>query len=231
MTQELVVREEHTEISLLEGDSPAARVVFAQATAQALAPVIEKHKLYAMIPSKQGPRKHVMFEGWQVLGQMLGVFPITVWTRPLSDGYEARVEARTLSGALVGAAEGQCTRSEKTWADRDDFALRSMAQTRAGSKALASCLRFIVTLAGYEGTPAEEMPRDHPQAWKPEPQGDAPNCGECNGIMEWRYGVKNGRKWQAWMCPDYKTTKHQSVFVGVVEEVPERDSESEEPYS
>jgi hypothetical protein len=48
---------------------------------------------------------------------MLGVFPVCVWTRPLERdgqqfGWEARVEARTRSGELVGAAESQCTRDE-----------------------------------------------------------------------------------------------------------------------
>jgi hypothetical protein len=33
-----------------------------------------------------------------------------------------------------------------------------MAQTRAVSKALRGPLGFVVTLAGYEATPAEEMP-------------------------------------------------------------------------
>jgi hypothetical protein len=35
-----------------------------------------------------------------------------------------------------------------------------MAQTRAMAKALRSVLGFIVVLAGYQATPADEMPRD-----------------------------------------------------------------------
>lgn len=35
--------------------------------------------------------------------------------------------------------------------------LRSMAQTRANAKALSNVLRFVPVLAGYKGTPAEEM--------------------------------------------------------------------------
>jgi hypothetical protein len=35
-----------------------------------------------------------------------------------------------------------------------------MAQTRATSKALRQPLGFVMTLAGYSATPAEEMPRD-----------------------------------------------------------------------
>ena len=42
---------------------------------------------------------------------------------------------------------------------RDDYALRSMAQTRATSKALRQPLGFVMSLAGFDPTPAEEMPR------------------------------------------------------------------------
>lgn len=76
------------------------------------------------------------------------------------EGYswEATVEARTLDGRVIGSADAMCSREEDKWKDADDYAIRSMAQTRASSKALASVLRFVVTLAGYSGTPAEEMP-------------------------------------------------------------------------
>jgi hypothetical protein len=86
---------------------------------------------------------------------MLGVFPVCVWTRPLERdgqqfGWEARVEARTRSGELVGAAESQCTRDENTWAKRDDYALRSMAQTRATSKALRQPLGVRDAVGGVQ---------------------------------------------------------------------------------
>jgi hypothetical protein len=48
---------------------------------------------------------------------------------------------------------------------RDDYALRSMAQTRALSKCLRAPLGFIIQLAGFAATPAEEIP-DSPE---PEP--------------------------------------------------------------
>lgn len=43
------------------------------------------------------------------------------------------------------------------------FQLRSMAQTRAGAKALRNALAWVVVLAGYAPTPAEEMPDAEPQ--------------------------------------------------------------------
>lgn len=127
-----------------------------------------KPKLISIISG----REHVRVEGWTLLGSMLGVFPVPVWTRKLAnpEGWEARVEARTLAGHTIGAAEAQCTRDEKMWGfnptnrygksleARDDFALRSMAQTRATSKALRLPLGFVMTLAGFDPTPAEEMP-------------------------------------------------------------------------
>ncbi|MGO9960589.1 MAG: hypothetical protein ACLP50_32210 [Solirubrobacteraceae bacterium] len=78
------------------------------------------------------------------------------------EGYdwEARVEARTMDGRTIGAAEAMCSRGELTWAKREDYALRSMAQTRATSKALRGPLGFIVALAGYATTPFEEMPNE-----------------------------------------------------------------------
>jgi hypothetical protein len=108
--------------------------------------------------SRISNRDHVKVEGWTLLGTMLGVFPVCVWTKERSDGWEARVEARTLSGAIVGAAEAECLRSEKLWSNRDDYALRSMAQTRATSKALRQPLGFVMSLAGFDPTPAEEAP-------------------------------------------------------------------------
>jgi hypothetical protein len=79
------------------------------------------------------------------------------------EGYdwEARVEAVTADGRVIGAAEALCSRREPTWSKRDDYALRSMAQTRAMSKALRGPLGFVVTLAGYSSTPAEEVPEDN----------------------------------------------------------------------
>src|SRR5207244_10747745 len=82
-------------------------------------------------------------------------------------------------GEVVGAAEAMCARDEEAWGfapkgrngqalkARDEFALRSMAQTRATSKALRQPLGFVMSLAGYEATPAEEMdaaPANQPPA-------------------------------------------------------------------
>jgi hypothetical protein len=138
---------------LFGGSTPAELLAKATAAADTLAHVLEAKKLYTVISG----RKHVRVEGWTLLGTMLGVFPICTWTKEVEGGYEARVEARTLGGQLVSAAEAVCLHSEANWKSRDEYALKSMAQTRATSKALRLPLGFVVVLAGYEATPAEEM--------------------------------------------------------------------------
>lgn len=140
--------------TLFQSTEPADIVKRASAVASALAPVIEKQGLYTNIHGK----RHVNVGAWTLLGSMLGVFPIPVWTKPIEGGYMARVEARTISGQLVGAAEAQCTRTDwQNGKTATDNALLSMAQTRATSKAMRLPLGFVVTLAGYDATPAEEM--------------------------------------------------------------------------
>ena len=154
---ELVVPDQVTQVGLYPSD-PGLMVSTVMAQATQLADIIEKRKLFTMIQKK----KHVSVEGWTTLGAMLGVFPVVEWSRELVDenganlGWEARVEARTLAGNVVGAAEAECRRSENTWKLRDSYAIRSMAQTRATSKALRLPLGFVMALAGYEATPTDE---------------------------------------------------------------------------
>ena len=117
---------------------------------------------------KIGRGEHVTIDGWQTVGAMVGISPYVVWSRPLDAaagpaGYEARAEARTADGRVVGAAEAMVTVEERNWKDSDDYALRSMAQTRAMSKALRGPLGFVIALAGMSATPAEEMPAGGPQ--------------------------------------------------------------------
>lgn len=172
---------------LIRAEDPAEFVKRSQQIADALVAVVQKQGLVKEI---QG-RKHPLVEAWTFLGSMMGafgsaVFAVEDWTKPIMGhyengvvsydpngpvviGWEARVEARTAEGAVVGAAESMCMRSEKMWGfnptnrygkaldPRDDFALRSMAQTRATSKALRQPLGFLMQLAGYDPTPEAEM--------------------------------------------------------------------------
>ena len=130
---------------------------------------------------KIGRNEHVRVEGWQTLGSMLGIAPYVVWTRKIEDGWEARAEARTVDGRVVSAAEAMVTTRERNWKDAEEYAVRSMAQTRAISKALRGPLSFVVTLAGYSGTPAEEM-SGVPAEVAPELPAWAQDIGDVNPV-------------------------------------------------
>lgn len=169
---ELELRPSGPPPTLFRTDDPIKVLARATETADALRDVIVKRRLYANIKGKS----HITVEGWQTLGAMLGVTSLCEWTRPVDDGWEARVVARTLDGRDIGAAEAQCLSTEgKPWIDAKDHAIRSMAQTRATSKALASVLRFVITLAGYEGTPAEEADAVVVQEQQPAPVATLPD--------------------------------------------------------
>jgi len=151
--------------TLFGTDDPAAFIARATAAATALKQIVDDKKLYADINGRQFPT----VEAWTLIGSMVGVYPVVVWTRELVEngvgiGWEARVEARTRAGEIVGAAEAECRRSERSWRTRDSYALRSMAQTRAVSKALRGPLDFILKMGGYATTPAEEMTAPAPKA-------------------------------------------------------------------
>ena len=143
---------------------PVLGIAAAQNLAEQLQGIVNEKRLSVRI----GQGNHLKVEGWCTLGALAGLSPRTEWTKecrnPVSgelEGYEARVEViRLATGAIVGAAEAGCFSDEKQgsrqrWTER--HAMKSMAQTRAVSKALGQCLRWIPVLAGYSGTPAEEM--------------------------------------------------------------------------
>jgi hypothetical protein len=136
---------------------PDAQIEFAAKVANSLVKVIEKQHLYTNI---QG-RKYVRVEGWEVLGTFLGVLPRERNVTELPDGsYEAFVDlVRSSDGVVVGGASAICGTDEKRWSGADRYARRSMAITRAVGKAYRTCFSWIISLAGYEPVPAEEIPR------------------------------------------------------------------------
>jgi hypothetical protein len=75
--------------------------------------------------------------------------------------WEATVEVKTAGGVVIGRAAGMCSRAEPSWMPKPDPALRSMAETRAASRAFRAALGWIVAIAGYNPTPAEEMPAEN----------------------------------------------------------------------
>jgi len=109
-----------------------------------------------------GNKEYLEFEAWQTIGKFYGCTPFIEWVRPIESdgklfGYEARATVKDMDGREVGSAEHQCDKSEQNWRSRPNYALKSMAQTRAQGKALRSVFAWVAVLAGYSPTPLEEM--------------------------------------------------------------------------
>ncbi|KKL49536.1 hypothetical protein LCGC14_2314550, partial [marine sediment metagenome] len=99
--------------------------------------------------------------------------------------------------------EAECaTKGDTQWEDRASFQQRSMAQTRAISKALAAKLRWVVILADYAPTPADEMVRDE----RSQAEATMGNCPDHNTpFREVPAGVArmSGKPYDAfWACPE-----------------------------
>jgi hypothetical protein len=139
--------------------------IISQATniANKLAKIINDKHLYVTI----GKANHVYVEGWSTMGAMLGVLPREAETSRVEfeDGsIQATVELIRISdGAIIGRASAIVGMDEKdkwgkfTWANRPRYARYSMAITRATGKAYRMGFSWIMKLAGYAPTPAEEM--------------------------------------------------------------------------
>ena len=140
-------------LGTLQASSPAALVSGAAEMAHELATVIDKQKLFTVIQGK----KFVGVEGWTTLAVMLGCVAREVSTTEQDGIYVAVVElVRMNDGACISRASAECG-EEKPWNTRAKYARRSMAQTRATGKACRLAFSWIMSLAGYEPTPAEEM--------------------------------------------------------------------------
>jgi len=151
MSDELAVIEA-TDLTISR--APELVLTEAHEAAKALKRVIDAKPRKVVINS----RTYLEFEDWQTVGKFYGIAPRIARTTPLklgdACGWEAVAEAvHVQSGRVVSSADAMCMDDEPKWSDRPQFQLRSMAQTRAGSKALRNALAWVVVLAGYAPTP------------------------------------------------------------------------------
>ena len=127
--------------------------------AQDVAKFIRENSLFHNIQGKA----YVNVEGWQYAGARLGILPVVdKLDRIDSEGgeykYQAEVKLLNLrSQQVVGSGFAICSNKEFGKKAYQEFAIASMAQTRAIGKAYRNILAWIIRAAGYEPTPAEEM--------------------------------------------------------------------------
>ena len=116
---------------------------------------IVENELYTNIQGKN----YVHVEGWQFAGASMGLFPVVEKLEEVSEmKYRAEVKIIQLStGNTIGYGVAICSKAEAKKKSFDEYAIASMAQTRAVGKAFRLSIGWIMKLAGYEATPAEEM--------------------------------------------------------------------------
>ena len=139
-----------------------------------LSKLIKEKGLSSNIQGKQ----FVNVEGWQFAGASLGLMPIITETTDLTRRgtepgqveikYMAKCEVRNITtGQLVATGIALCSNFERTKEGFDEYAILSMAQTRAIGKAYRNLLAWLMKAAGFEATPAEEMDFAHDEPKKP----------------------------------------------------------------
>lgn len=134
------------------------------AVADKLKQFIKANNLSVMIAGKP----YAQVEAWQFAGGLFGVSAIPTDTKEIAPidldtkeiKYSAFVELRDTEGNVVGAGYAMCSTNEKKKKDFDEYAIASMAQTRAIGKAYRNKYAWIMRMAGYEATPMEEIDRD-----------------------------------------------------------------------
>lgn len=140
----------------VEINSPRHLIAFAET----LKRFIAERKLYTTI----GGKAYVHVEAWQFAGAAMGIVPVVTGSErvPTNDPdeikYRASVELHRIDNdQIVGAGVAYSSNKEGRKRNFEEYAVASMAQTRAVSKAFRNVFGWLMKVSGYEATPAEEM--------------------------------------------------------------------------
>lgn len=142
---------------------------------------------------------------WQFCAACFGVTPMITSTEELLTddrkemGYLSIAHAIDARGRVISGAEATCMCSETEWAGRPSFQLRSMAETRSVSKVLSNLYRWVMVLAGFAPTPAEEMGGGSP---RPKRQQFKTQCGvsSCGNMISDRRRNQTIKKYGLALC-------------------------------
>ena len=148
------------------------KVGVATKVADTLAPLVINQGLAIKGLNKKEPEKeYVTVEGWELLGTFLGIVPVTTIIEDIKNdkgriiGYKARATLyqqpiiendEIVGGTVIARAEAQ---ADISGFQKELFSIASMAQTRALGKAYRMGLSWIMKMAGFEPTFAEDMPK------------------------------------------------------------------------
>lgn len=123
---------------------------------------VKDQRLTVNIKGKEYP----LVESWQWAGSQLGLYPYLISVTNVSTEtevkYLAEVEVRRIgTNDPVSKGIAICSNKEANKKYWDEYAILSMAQTRATGKAFRNLLSWLMKAAGFEATPAEEMDFNH----------------------------------------------------------------------
>ncbi len=224
-----------------------------------------------------GGEQYLEYEDWQTVGQFYGytvktedAVPVEVFGVPGAKAKAYLIEYHT--GLIVGSAEAYCMRDEDKWSTRAKyewqdgphgrrrvkvgeepvpwFQLASMAQTRAGAKAFRNRLAWVVVMAGFKPTPAEELedmaeygpetkPKAQPQKGKKDAQEVPPqemtfkNPGEfytaCLKVFKLTKGKVDAEIAEFDLTKPEQRQRAWQTIVSVYGKQPSTEKPSEEP--
>jgi hypothetical protein len=174
--------------------------------AEVLQRFVKEKNLTANIKGKQYP----LVEAWCFAGSQLGLYPELISVNDISNEkeikYSAWVEIKKIAdGSVVSKGFAICSNKEASKRQFDEYAICSMAQTRAEGKAFRMLLSWLMKAAGFEATPAEEMD------FAKQPEPDFSDVGErqlLRGLVfnsDLDFGEREAAMTAIDLCTNYKT--------------------------
>lgn len=183
-----------------------------------MATVLKGHvvsqKLYTNIQGKN----YAHVEGWQFAGGLMGLFPRIVAVENLSTTKEIKWKAdveivKLADGTVISKGFAICSNLEAKKKTADEYVVLSMAQTRAIGKAYRNIIGWVMKLAGYEGTPSEEMgkvgetPVAPKQEFSPNVEAECQECANPITKAEKEYSIKRFKKQLCRKCQPKSSRK------------------------
>jgi len=128
----------------------------------AMAIILKQHILKNNLYTNIAGKNYVHVEGWQFAGGLLGTLPRVKSVENISTEQEVKWKAEVeivnvATGNIISTGFAVCSNKEAKKKSFDEYAILSMAQTRAIGKAYRNVIGWVIKLAGYEATPSEEM--------------------------------------------------------------------------
>jgi len=129
----------------MENSLSLAKPQEALQVASTLQTFVTERKLTANIQGKNYP----LVEAWQFAGSQLGLIPVVKEVKNLSNEFELKYESivevvRLTDGLVLSRGYAVCSNKEHSKKRFDEYAIASMAQTRAVGKAYRNILAWLM---------------------------------------------------------------------------------------